>query len=623
MKKTVIVLSFGVLAGWLGAGPVRVSEKFGFDAVDATENLQKAFDSGEREILVDNVGAPWIVRSLFARSNQRIVFEKGVELLAKSGEYKGRNDRMLTIRDVDNVEIVGNGAVLRMRREDYIGPAYSHGEWRHALAINGGHGITVDGLVLENSGGDGIYISEGGGMNQPGGRLAKDVVIRNCVCDRNHRQGLSIISGENILVEKCVFRNTKGVPPEDGVDIEPNDANGHCVNIVVRDCVSENNAGIGFETALSHLRASTRPVSVLYENCRSTGDRYGVKIRTCVDPKKADYPTGKVVHRGCVFERTLSEAINVQQVPKTAFETVFDDCTFAKIGTATPDAPLIVLFTMFDGDPKPALPTMKDMKWSDRGGRRLYAYDTLDFSVHGEEALAVQTVDPASACVTDSRQGEFAKVEPVAIRHRARYHVYADCAREIRLAAKQVRVGPPSRKATKGKVDVLSAAGEKVATFDLPGFEGAEMKFAAPAAGFYSLDFKIGSHAIAVTGADVPVALETTAYADKRGRRHELNAFKACGSFFVPIKAGARAEFRMQGSSPGERVGVEIVDPDGKTAFANESLLYAEHYLTTPATKDGIWELRLRMPKIGHPEDSSFELAGVPPLFFLFKDRYW
>ena len=65
---------------------VKVSD-FGWNAEDATEIVQKALDSGAKRVVFDNKGAPWIVRPVKARSNTDIVFEDGVELLAKKGQY--------------------------------------------------------------------------------------------------------------------------------------------------------------------------------------------------------------------------------------------------------------------------------------------------------------------------------------------------------------------------------------------------------------------------------------------------------------------------------------------------------------------------------------------------------
>jgi hypothetical protein len=51
-----------------------------FDPEDSTEILQAALNSSASELLIQNVGKPWIVRPLFINSNDmHIVFEAGTE----------------------------------------------------------------------------------------------------------------------------------------------------------------------------------------------------------------------------------------------------------------------------------------------------------------------------------------------------------------------------------------------------------------------------------------------------------------------------------------------------------------------------------------------------------------
>ena len=88
-----------------------------------------------------------------------------------------------------------------MRRADYDSPAYSHAEWRHVLDLHGCRNVTICGLTLAESGGDGIYLGAG-----RDGATNRDVVIRDVVCDRNYRQGISVITAENLLIENCVLR---------------------------------------------------------------------------------------------------------------------------------------------------------------------------------------------------------------------------------------------------------------------------------------------------------------------------------------------------------------------------------------------------------------------------------
>ena len=57
--------------------------------------------------------------------------------------------------------MTGYGATFRMWREDYAhgkdgkGRDYNRGEWRHTIAIRNSRSITIEGLTLEESGGDG------------------------------------------------------------------------------------------------------------------------------------------------------------------------------------------------------------------------------------------------------------------------------------------------------------------------------------------------------------------------------------------------------------------------------------------------------------------------------------
>ena len=287
------------LVAKVASGEIREARAswWGFDKDDSTRFLQAAITSGVSKLVVDKMPSPWIFTPIKASSNQHLVFEKGAMLLAKRGEFVGRNDWLFALDGVENVRVTGNGATLRMWREDYAhgkdgkGRDYRRGEWRHTLAIIDARNVVVEGLALEDSGGDGIYISH---RVSEGAEPCRDITIRDCVCDRHHRQGLSIISAVNLLVENCVFRNTKGTAPEDGVDFEPNSAVEPCVNCVLRNCVSENNAGNGFEVALSTSRSSTPPCSIRFENCRSTGDSRGIKLRTNCRASVGDWPTGTV-----------------------------------------------------------------------------------------------------------------------------------------------------------------------------------------------------------------------------------------------------------------------------------------------------------------------------------------
>ena len=99
---------------------------------------------------------------------------------------------------------------------------YAISEWRHGLSLWWGIDISVSGLLIANSGGDGILLGamEGGGGDRSNAvGLTQRVTISNVTSDGNHRQGLSLINCVTCLIEDCIFSNTNGTKPMAGVDI--------------------------------------------------------------------------------------------------------------------------------------------------------------------------------------------------------------------------------------------------------------------------------------------------------------------------------------------------------------------------------------------------------------------
>ena len=135
---------------------------WGFDEQDSTAALQAAIRSGAKKLIVPNMGKPWTVGPLVLESNQEIVFEPGAVVMARAGAFLGTGDCLLSAGDKENITLTGPGASLVMRKHDYTSPPYAKGEWRHCLSLMGCRNVTVQGLRLASSGGDGIYLGHGG-----------------------------------------------------------------------------------------------------------------------------------------------------------------------------------------------------------------------------------------------------------------------------------------------------------------------------------------------------------------------------------------------------------------------------------------------------------------------------
>lgn len=275
---------------------------WGFNADDATEALQAALNSGAKTVRVPYMGEPWIVRPLNLRSRLEVVLDPGVVVLAKEDEFKGSHDSIFTARDASDITLRGYGATLRMRKQDYMTDAYDKAEWRMGVLLAGCRRVGIEGLRIESTGGDGVYVGAG-----PRG-YCEDVVIRNCTFEDNYRQGISVIGAVNLLVENCILARTWGTGPSAGIDLEPNGPNEKLVNCVIRNCVIEGNAGAGILLYLRNLSKESGPISVLFEDCFvKSGEVEGIAVGGLDD----DGPQGLVEFRNCTIENTGKEGAKV------------------------------------------------------------------------------------------------------------------------------------------------------------------------------------------------------------------------------------------------------------------------------------------------------------------------
>lgn len=166
-------------------------------------------------------------------------------------------DSQMEIDNRENVTINGNGATIRtgngfyfvikgLSRNITINNLMFDGEMvtvernNHHIWLRDCERISICGCEFDNikygqrigesiDGSDGIYMRS---MDSTIKRTAnKDIVIRNCKFKWISRNGVSIIQGENILIDNCYFSSRRA-----GVDLEPNNENELIKNVVVNNC---------------------------------------------------------------------------------------------------------------------------------------------------------------------------------------------------------------------------------------------------------------------------------------------------------------------------------------------------------------------------------------------------
>ncbi|MBI1193343.1 MAG: hypothetical protein GC205_09225, partial [Bacteroidetes bacterium] len=143
-----------------------LASAFGYDPLDATAALHAALLSPADTVFVDLQSEPWRVGpgQFVNLSNKTILFAPGVVVEALPGQFNGLYDCLLTFIRCNQIELLGYGTTLRMNRAEFA--ALGDSEYRHCLRIENCRKVTVKGFLLEESGGDGVYV---GGADWFGG----------------------------------------------------------------------------------------------------------------------------------------------------------------------------------------------------------------------------------------------------------------------------------------------------------------------------------------------------------------------------------------------------------------------------------------------------------------------
>lgn len=190
-------------------------------------------------------------------ANTDLLIHHGVILKAASGI--GASVRLI-FPVGDNVKISAYGATLTGIKSEY-----TTGEDRHGI-IAARTGFVLEGLIIKDTGGDGIYI----------GDTAQNVTLRDVITDNVRRNGLSIIACTNFHATNCQFNNSNGIAPQMGVDVEPNNNAYDLSNIKFYGCSTNGNASYGFNVSLAAIKGvNDRIADISFIDCTDTGSENG------------------------------------------------------------------------------------------------------------------------------------------------------------------------------------------------------------------------------------------------------------------------------------------------------------------------------------------------------------
>lgn len=226
-----------------------------------------------------------------------------------------QNYNAFTLTGVENI-IIKNGSIIG----DVGEHTGSSGEWGYGISLRIANNVTLDNIKCSKCWGDGINLNNAGTV---GTDYNTDIVIKDCICDDNRRQGMSIENGKNIIVENSQFINTgttAHTAPASGVDVEP--ATDSVTDIKFIHCEFNNNYNAGLLLDGDNVDGATVESCTFSENKNQSGSTIYVNAAK------------NVIIRCCILTRADG---NVAVLLKPSNDVIFENnkCFNARVNITT------------------------------------------------------------------------------------------------------------------------------------------------------------------------------------------------------------------------------------------------------------------------------------------------
>lgn len=319
------------------------------NASNCRPELQAFLESGASSVAFGTDGTAaqdgvYTIREpgLWPKSNTAVVFEAGTMLLAARGAFVvaplelppdvdvGDALSMIVFKDVANISILGYNATIKMRKGDYNSQKEYNppSSTRMGVVFRNCSSIAVKGFDVVETGGDGFYIgrnhrptSAAGCLNQSTAchGVARKIHIADVRSLRNSRQGMSIVAGIDVLVERSEFSWTQGACPQAGIDIEPSSESEPIHNVTLKQLLIQNNTGAAVQLPVDPYAflPGGLPLLLTLDSIHAYGANWSAHQDGCsssgfgflVGPYKS---VGSVVIVNCTAEELPSAALLVQ-----------------------------------------------------------------------------------------------------------------------------------------------------------------------------------------------------------------------------------------------------------------------------------------------------------------------
>lgn len=235
------------------------------DTTDLRTQLQAAFNNTIcKKFLIPYTGKSYrISNSVQIPSYSKIEIEPGVDIFGM-GTNTNHTFRMDNAYDI---EINAYGATLRDVYESYPDTSEFYG----AIAIRSCERVSIKGLKIKDTGGDGIYVGTARGT------ACEDITIELCDISRVSRNGISLVNSHRITVNNCYIHDLNRMAPKAGIDIEPDHAGYKASEITINNLRTERCGAAGISVSMTAPGLEgTEDVSININNHIDDNSRYAL-----------------------------------------------------------------------------------------------------------------------------------------------------------------------------------------------------------------------------------------------------------------------------------------------------------------------------------------------------------
>ena len=263
------------------------------DSIAIQAAIDKIAGTGGTVFVPDGVYMVDSTNGIRLGSDMTLRLSNGAVIKAIPNINPGYN--VLVIDRVSNVMIVGG--VLAGERNEHKG---LEGEWGMGVYVRDATNLVIEGVTARDAWGDGFYVTG----------QSRNVKFCSVTADNNRRQGLSIISAEDVVIKDSIFKNTGGTAPQSGIDIEPN-KNESVKNVRILNSQIFNNKGFGILVHVSPPQFNNFVAGIIIDgNLISNNDLGGVELHRTSENRISNNKVRNNGRAGIVLDKN-TRAISV------------------------------------------------------------------------------------------------------------------------------------------------------------------------------------------------------------------------------------------------------------------------------------------------------------------------